>query len=178
MKQIILIDMDNTIVDYSTPIAEAIKNEGNVDAQPNNWFMFTHDKPLRKIQKRTQSRPNFFFDLKPIDGAIECLNILDKIGYDIFIVSSPSVNSDTCHSDKSRWLKEHMGEYWARKLILTKDKTIVSGDYLIDDRENITGIMTPTWKHIIFTQPYNKTTQHELRLNKWNIDDVLALISK
>lgn len=178
MRKIILVDMDNTMVDYSTPIADAIKNEGNVDANPDNWFTFTNQKPLKQIQKKTQSEPHFFFDLKPIDGAIECLKQLDSLGYIMFIVSSPSVNSKTCHSDKSNWLKEHMGEYWARRLILTKDKTLIIGDYLIDDRENISGIIeTPTWKHIMFTQPYNINIENVLRLNEWTLESVLRLIS-
>ena len=170
--------MDNTIVDYSTPISEAIRNEGNVDSKPDNWFTFTNQKPLRKIQKRTQSSPHFFLNLKPIEGAIDCLKYLDSLGYIIFIVSSPSVNSDTCHSDKSKWLTDHMGEYWARKLILTKDKTVIIGDYLIDDRMDISGaIKQPMWKHIMFTQPDNIGYKSDLRLNEWKPELVLKLLN-
>jgi 5'-nucleotidase len=92
-------------------------------------------------------------------------------------VSSPSVNSETCHSDKSKWLKEHMGEKWARKLILTKDKTVIIGDYLIDDRIDITGVIkAPAWKHIIFTQPYNRDSSANLRLDNWNMSSILKLL--
>jgi hypothetical protein len=45
-NKILLVDMDNTIVDYSSPIAEAIKNEGNVDVNLDNWFLFIN---LKKI---------------------------------------------------------------------------------------------------------------------------------
>ena len=176
-KKILLIDMDNTIVDYSTPISDAIRKEGNVNSNPSNWFTFTNQKPLRKIQKRTQSAPHFFLNLKPIDGALECLKELDSLGYIIFIVSSPSVNSDTCHSDKAKWLTENMGEHWARKLILTKDKTVVIGDFLIDDRMDITGVIEkPTWKHIMFTQPDNINHKSDLRLNEWSMSSVLNIL--
>jgi 5'-nucleotidase len=176
-KLIILVDMDNTIVDYSTPIADAIKTEGQVDADATNWFTFTDQKPLRRIQKKTQSSPHFFLSLRPLEGAIECLKELEKLGHTIFIVSSPSVTSDTCHSDKSKWLMEHMGEKWARQLVLTKDKTIIFGNYLIDDKEEITGVCdNPAWKHIIFTQPYNLQQSHERRLNKWDMNELLTLL--
>ena len=74
----------------------------------------------------------------------------------VFIVSSPSISGENCHSEKCEWIKEHLGESWARSLVLTKDKTIVMGRVLIDDKPYITGtVSTPTWDHVLFSQPYN-----------------------
>ena len=38
------------------------------------------------------------------------------------------------------WIEEHLGEDWLDKIIITKDKTVVNGHVLIDDRPNIKGI--------------------------------------
>jgi 5'-nucleotidase len=122
----ILVDMDNTIADYSTPIAEALAphvKEYKITSE--NWSECVSDKSLKKIQYKKQSEPNFFRTLKPIDGAIDALNEMEEMGFIVFIVSSPCIGNSTCHSDKSAWLKENMGEKWARRLVLTKDKTIV-----------------------------------------------------
>lgn len=103
-----------------------------------------------------QSAKDFFYNLKPIDGALEALKEMEQLGYNVYIVSSPSVRGDYCHSDKNRWLKDHLGEKWARRLILTKDKTLVHGDYLIDDKPYIHGIVSkPSWKHVTYAQSYN-----------------------
>ena len=97
---------------------------------------------------------------------------MEREGYTVFIVSSPSVKSVSCHSDKCEWVKQHLGDKWARRLVLTKDKTIVVGDVLIDDKPYITGaISKPKWKHITFAQPYNvklDDANQRIYLKEWN----------
>jgi 5'-nucleotidase len=156
----ILVDMDNTIVDYSTPMAKALQDKHPEFPHPitvDNWSRHIDEQPhLKKAQERIQSQPKFFLDFEEIDCALDALREMEEEGHSVFIVSSPSVNNPTCHSDKSTWLWRHLGEKWARRLVLTKDKTIVAGDVLIDDRLDINGDeKEPTWKHIVFAQPYN-----------------------
>ena len=38
------------------------------------------------------------------------------------------------------WVENHLGKDWIDRLILTRDKTMINGDVLIDDKINITGI--------------------------------------
>ncbi|KAF4692003.1 putative tubulin polyglutamylase ttll9 [Perkinsus olseni] len=56
-----------------------------------------------------------------------------------------------------------------RKLILTKDKTIIKADALIDDKPEITGSEDPPLfgRHVVFTQPYNKYVETGDRLDGW-----------
>ncbi len=37
------------------------------------------------------------------------------------------------------WVQQHLGRGWVNRLVITKDKTIVTGDLLIDDRPKIKG---------------------------------------
>lgn len=167
-KGVILVDMDNTIVDYSSAIAPELKKiypTMKIDAE--NWQTLKLND-LHLNRRKIQSRPNFFSELKPIPGALEALRQMEKEGYTVFIVSSPSVHGTTCHSEKSQWLKEHMNEKWAKRLVLTKDKTIVRGDVLIDDKPFITGTVSPNWKHITFSQPYNRHLNDEGRIHLKN----------
>ena len=186
----VLIDMDNTIADYSTPMAKALndhfrsrnKNDDDngggavsaaaVDFTADNWSQQLDLDPelVRPVQQRAQSQPKFFYHLKAIPGALEALLEMDQMGFQVLIVSSPSVQSDTCSSDKVQWLREHLGDYWARKLILTKDKTVIIGDFLIDDRDDVIGYEAkPTWKHIIYRQPYNAGIKDDRpHLENWN----------
>ena len=78
--------------------------------------------------------------------------------------------------DKYRWISKHFGDEWLTKIILTNDKTIITADYLIDDKPKITGSRDPYWKHIYFTQPYNKDLEG-YRINSWlNWREVINLI--
>jgi len=172
----ILVDMDNTIVDYSTPMADALQKEHPDFPHPitvDSWSrQIEEHSHLKKAQERIQSQPRFFLDFKEIPGALKALQEMEDEGHSVFIVSSPSVNNPTCHSDKSAWLWRHLGEKWARRLVLTKDKTIVVGDVLIDDRMDIRGDeKQPSWKHIVFAQPYNKRLEgvdQRIFLHKWS----------
>ena len=47
------------------------------------------------------------------------------------------------------WVEHHLGWKWINKLIVTKDKTVVSGDLLIDDKPIIKG------------NPYNLVVMHK-----------------
>jgi len=169
-RYVILIDMDNTIVDYSSQIAPVLQTiYKDIQVTKDNWQTLKLND-LHFHRKNIQSQPGFFRSMKPIDGALDALKEMDMMGHDVFIVSSPSTSGDTCHSEKSEWVKEHLGEKWARRLILTKDKTVVIGDILIDDKPNIHGLVTSTWQHILFAQPYNIHLEKEGRiiLHNWN----------
>ena len=37
------------------------------------------------------------------------------------------------------WVENHLGKDWINRLILTRDKTMINGHVLIDDKINITG---------------------------------------
>lgn len=155
-RGIVLVDMDNTIVDYSASIVIGLREKyPDANITRENWQTLQLND-LHYNRKIIQSQPQFFKNLKPLHGAFEALKEMEREGYCVFIVSSPSISGTTCHSDKCEWVKQHFGDKWAKKLVLTKDKTIVMGDVLIDDKPFITGaIDRPTWKHITFAQPYN-----------------------
>ena len=61
------------------------------------------------------------------------------------------------------------------RIILTRYKTLVVGDILIDDRPELTGIKSPTWEHVLFDQPYNKAVTGKRRLNWQNYQKVLGI---
>jgi len=63
-----------------------------------------------------------------------------------------------------------MGEDFLRRLIITRDKTLVKGAVLIDDKPHVTGAVTaPDWTHLLFDQPYNRdnSLSSKPRLSQW-----------
>lgn len=38
-----------------------------------------------------------------------------------------------------RWVEQNLGPQFVERIILTRDKTVVMGDLLIDDKDNIQG---------------------------------------
>ncbi|TKC53524.1 hypothetical protein EI555_014980 [Monodon monoceros] len=55
------------------------------------------------------------------------------------------------------WVEKHLGPQFVERIILTRDKTVVLGDLLIDDKDTIQGQEeTPSWEHILFTCCHNQ----------------------
>lgn len=113
MKKIVYVDMDDTLCDYMNAHRNAIK------ANPHN--------------KYPQSVFDFYRNLKPLDHAIWGMNELERMGYDVWILTRPSYMNPLCYTEKRVWVEEHLGLDWCKKLIIAPDKALLKGDYLIDD---------------------------------------------
>lgn len=111
-KKLVYIDMDGVLCDFVTP--------------------FELEKKENPDQPFPQSRMGFFIELKPIEGSIESFKKLQEF-YDVWILSRPSVQNIHCYSEKALWIKQHLGIEAQRRLILATDKSLLKGDYLIDD---------------------------------------------
>ena len=64
--------------------------------------------------------------------AIESFNKL-KEHYDVWILTRPSFKNINCFSEKAEWVLEHLGFDVLEKTIMCGDKSLLKGDYLIDD---------------------------------------------
>jgi len=109
-KRTLYVDMDDTICDFTTPFKKA-----KTDKNP-----YPH------------SEPGFFLKLKPKHGAIDAINEL-KMLYDLYILSRPSIYNIHCYTEKAEWVKKHFGFDMLNKLILSPDKSLFKGDFLVDD---------------------------------------------
>lgn len=112
-KKIVYIDMDQTIVDFhSHPTIKVNKDEYNSP----------------KIYK-----PTYFRDLKPIPFALEAVrNLNESNSLEVFILTHGLSGSPICYSEKMEWIHNHLPEMKDR-VIITCDKTLNKGDFLIDD---------------------------------------------
>ena len=114
-KKILYFDMDNVLVNFQSGIdrlttVELINYEGNLDEVPGIFGL-----------------------MDPIDGAIEAYHKLNEV-YDCYILSTAPWNNPSAWIDKLHWVQKHLGEVAYKRLILTHNKNLNKGDYLIDDR--------------------------------------------
>ena len=111
-KKTVYIDMDDTICDYTSL-----------------WKIYKEKFP--EVQY-PQSKFGFFSRIKPIEGALEAILLLERY-YNVYILTRPSFKNLHCYSEKAEWVERYLGERYLEKLILCPDKSLVIGDYLIDD---------------------------------------------
>ena len=140
MKKRIFIDMDGVLCDFYGAAKKALQ-----------------DNPKQQFP---QSQWGFFLNLKPLPGAIESFKLLSE-HFDVWVLTRPSYMNINCYSEKAYWIMENLGLEALKKTIMSCDKSIVKGSYLIDDQNNakqseFDGIwikfgddMCPNWRYTV-----------------------------
>lgn len=171
----ILVDMDGVLVDWDTGFMEQWAGRSCVDRSKS--YLMQHCVPLEFQQEAVaiSRKPGFFKFLPPYPRAVEAVKHLASLpGVHVLICTSPLLSNPTCVEDKTAWIKQHFGSDWLERLILTRDKTTVRADVLIDDKPDISGSHHPTWVQLVFDHPYNRnlcTKQFPHRMASW-IDEL------
>ncbi len=178
-KPVLLIDMDGVIADYYKGFLmkwmERYPNERVIWPQDltNFYLEEAYPKEFHTITRNLTLETGFFENLPVVYGSILALQAILHAGYfEPFLCTAPDLEAENqgCYSEKARWIEKYLGKEWLKRLIITKDKTMVHGDYLIDDKPNITGHMKPSWHQVVFDHAYNKDTPG-FRLHSWDIED-------
>lgn len=93
----------------------------------HKWWSINHPEI-----KYPQSQYGFFMELQPMKDAIRSYKLLDY-HHDVWILTAPSYNNPMCNAEKNYWVRKHLGIEFTKKLIICNDKSLLKGDYLIDD---------------------------------------------
>lgn len=177
---LILLDQDGVLADFDhaflTVWRERYPDIAPVEQENRRSFHILKDYPreLRGRAEAIYTAPGFVRDLPPVPGALEAVKELLALGMDIRICTSPLAQFENCVMEKYLWVEKHLGREATNRLILTRDKTLVHGDLLIDDKPEINGAIRPRWKHILFDAPYNRHVTDRPRMTWANWRSVLA----
>jgi 5'-nucleotidase len=119
MQKIVYIDLDGVIADFDKGRREHPK--GNINVYKGN----------------PDKLPGLYKDLDPIEGAIESVNkLLDASQFDVYFLSTAPWDNPEAWMHKRLWIDQHFETKKIRKrLILSHQKHLMIGDYLIDDRK-------------------------------------------
>lgn len=175
----ILVDMDGVIADFDQEFLQRWRkrhpDQFYIPVEKRTAFFVKDEYPeeLRPLVTEILLESTFFQEMVPVPGAKEALEEMHAKGWEVFICSSPLSTYGNCVLEKYKWVEAFIGPQWVKKLILTKDKTVIKADYLIDDRPEITGVeKPPTWEHILYDRPYNRGI-NKRRVTWENWKDVL-----
>lgn len=167
---VVLVDLDGVMVDFIggwKKIWNQKYPDRQITADPSVFLLEDAYSGIGTEEEIVgiMQTPEFFLRLDPVPGAIEAFKQMQDTGLQLYICSSPTSNSHS-HKEKIDWVEMHLGKEWKNKTILTKDKTMVHGDYLIDDNPDVKGIFDPSWEHIVFESSYS----HEAPKDKFSIN--------
>ena len=130
MGKRILVDMDGVLADYNGRLFELnlIKPEEFIF---ETWRKCAISQTRKEKLKKITHSKGFYKSLKPIQDAVLSLDKLVEMGYDIYICSRPSATAFS-YAEKFEWINKYFKQF-TENLILTRNKSIVCGDYFIDD---------------------------------------------
>jgi 5'-nucleotidase len=175
----ILVDMDGVIADFDQEFLQRWRKrhpDKFYIALENRTIFYVRDEypaELKPLVEEILFEPNFFEEMLPVPGAREALEEMAAKGFEVFICSSPMTYYENCVLEKYKWVETVLGPGWVKKIILTKDKTVIKADYLIDDRPEVKGLESnPSWEHILYDRPYNRGI-NKRRLNWENWKEVI-----
>lgn len=178
---IILLDMDGVLADFDLGVMTEWRyrhpDEPLIPEHERQHFNIDDEHPryAERIQDIYRAS-GFFSGLNPIPGSHQGVRDLQRLGHEVFICTAPLFSSPTCMPEKYEWLHRHFDEALARRIIITKDKTLVHGQLLIDDRPEVVGVnQQPTWEHVLYDRAFNRAVNGKRRLNWTNWREVLQL---
>jgi 5'-nucleotidase len=179
---LILLDQDGVLADFEHGFLSAWRQRfphiPPIEYEDRRSFHIREDygPALSREAESLYTAPGFIRGLAPIPGAVEAYHALLEMGMDVRIVSSPLLQYENCVAEKYQWVERHLGREATQRLMLTRDKTLVHGDFLIDDKPKIEGFMRPHWKHIVYDAPYNRHVDTASRITWQNWRSVLAAV--
>uniref|UniRef100_A0A8C0JCJ2 5',3'-nucleotidase, mitochondrial n=1 Tax=Chelonoidis abingdonii TaxID=106734 RepID=A0A8C0JCJ2_CHEAB len=187
----VLVDMDGVLADFEGGFLKKFRARFPekpyiaLEDRRGFWVSEQYGQLRSELSKAISiwESKNFFIELDPIPGAVEAVKQMAKLeNTDVFICTSPIKKYRYCAYEKYAWVEKHFGQEFLEQIVLTRDKTVISGDLLIDDRPDITGAEpNPSWEHVLFTACHNKHLQLQppsRRLHSWAEDWRAILDSK
>uniref|UniRef100_A0A4X2KS30 5',3'-nucleotidase, mitochondrial n=1 Tax=Vombatus ursinus TaxID=29139 RepID=A0A4X2KS30_VOMUR len=191
----VLVDMDGVLADFEGGFLKKFRARYPdkpyiaLEDRRGFWVSDQYGQLRPELSEKAISiweSKNFFIELEPLPGAVEAVKEMARLeNTDVFICTSPIKKYKYCPNEKYAWVEKHFGQEFLEQIVLTRDKTVVSGDLLIDDRPDITGWPrsgpNPSWEHILFTSCHNRHLQLQpphRRLHSWTDDWKAILDSK
>ncbi len=109
-RKLVYVDLDDTIADFYNSA------KGSND----------------KVDIRKMYDPDFFYNLKPVPGALKTIRLIQYLGFDVHILTQPLSTNYDSYRDKAKWVQMWCPELF-EKLTMTQHKGNCLGHYLIDD---------------------------------------------
>lgn len=116
-KKIVYVDMDGVLSDFDKAYTDALAQFPKM-LFPHSQYGFYRNLPVIKGAKE----------------AIALLNGIDTIA--LYLLTAPSYKNPLCYTEKRDWVEINLGMDMVQKLIISPNKGLSKGHYLIDDHDS------------------------------------------
>ncbi|WP_281614945.1 hypothetical protein [Flammeovirga sp. SubArs3] len=85
-----------------------------------------------------KTKEGFFLEMSPIENALTSIRKLAS-HYNVYFLSTAPWSNPNAWKEKRLWIEKYFGDDFKKRLILSHNKHLNKGDYLIDDRPHANG---------------------------------------
>lgn len=165
MKPVLLVDLDGILANLIKKWLAVYNRDYHDNLTPDDittWEWQDLVKPACGTRiYHYLSRPGFFADLEPIEGAAEALEQLAE-HFELCVVTASPKNA---LKEKTLWVERHLPMVPRRNVILTYRKDLTRGHVIIDDATH--NLVNFKGVRIIFDYPYNRGFEAAYRVQGW-----------
>ena len=167
-KTRLIFDQDDVLADTNAKLVELVLNEFGTGLSREAFDTQTFEELLSpENQKRLMAavhQPGFFVDIPVKQNAVEVVRAL-KEKYEIFVATA-AMEFPNSFREKYDWLQTHFGFIHWSKIVFCGDKSIVTGDFLIDDMAR--NFLKFKGEAVLFTMPHNRSETAHGRVANWD----------
>lgn len=174
MKKITgLFDLDDTLVDYTGGLIKSL-NAKKSPFEPKYHSIIPRNKKNKTLVEEIRNKNGWWQNLEKLEHGFNLYELAQKFNHDIYITTQGPNSSPNAWSEKFLWSKKETPN---AKLIITQNKSIINGDYLVDDYPPYLKDWLKTRKDAIAIMPVhslNKNFFHKqvIKYDGKNIDEI------
>lgn len=168
----IFVDMDQTLNMFWKSFALEMKIESFEKEQLVHYEIIDCLFPEKMgivqstmLLNKVFSKKGFWENIPIQDNAYEVMKKLNKT-FDVYIVTAPWIDYNKCYEEKTNWVEKHLDFFDVSKIVFTKDKHLLTGDYIIDDAPKYINLPYIS-QTIVMDYPYNRKFKDVVRVNNW-----------
>jgi 5'(3')-deoxyribonucleotidase len=165
MKRLI-VDMDDVMADATGQFINFYEREFGIRIDRES---LNHKNEMERFPGNHETvysftfRKDFFRTMEVKEHSQEVMKELNQ-KYEVFIVSS-AMEFPNSLPEKLEWLNEHFPFLHWKQFVFCGRKSIVHGDYMIDDLPH--NLETFKGEQLLFSAPHNLQFNHFKRLDGW-----------
>lgn len=187
---VLLCDMDTPLAGFDERAIDLCAENGwpmdiaHVGELTKRWVTHHVIDPEHRdlLRAAIRHQPGWFRSLPVVEGAREGLEKCARRFDEVWICTRmPSLEEwdPSWASEKVAWTREHFGFEWSQRLIITPDKSLVTGTLLLDDAPTPAWFARARWKPVMYPTAYNGAGSEWEGLPRWSWDqpigDLMAL---
>lgn len=174
-RPVVLIDFDDVIVDCLEGVITEWNKLNGTSFTKEDVDRWDIDGCLGKGAHQLFFKKGFFENLKEKNGSIAVIQeLIESTMYDLYIVTACQSVQEI--EEKIKWLQKHIPNFNINRFIACKEKHMVRGDILIDDRAANLDECRKYMDCILYDMPHNRTTKKYVRIYK--LSEVMEILNE